>query len=202
MLPAPAHLSRPPAAACAAPCRDTQFCRALQGASTEEVSHVYEELLVDLYAVQAHMQWLQAAAVAFRREQQLYGEKQDQLRAAIVQAAQDIEDRKRELEEARVEVAQQQEYEAAKREVSRVPARSATRAEMAAVEKEIADLAQQGAALDAAMERRRVQFAAIVHVIDQVHAGLDGDKVEDEAGAGDGGNDGGGASQPMPMQVG
>ena len=66
-------------------CRYTQFCQALQSASAVEARRLHSELLVDLYAVQAHMQRLRAACDAFRREQQLYAEKQEQLQAAILQ---------------------------------------------------------------------------------------------------------------------
>jgi hypothetical protein len=158
---------------------------------------VHEELLADLYAVQAHMARLAAAAAALRREAHLHAAKQGQLEAAIQGAAADIEARKLELEEARAEEARQREYEAAKERVMRVPPRSATRAEMAAVGREVAELAAQGAALEAAMERRRVQFAAIAHVIESVHSGL-------AAGAGgeDGGGGGGaGEDAPQPMQT-
>lgn len=156
---------------------------------------LHEELLVDLYAIQSHIFRLNASSAAYRREQELYEEKQGQLRASIAQAEQDIQDRKVQLEEARAELGRQQEYEAVKHRVTRVPARSATAAEMAAVEKEIADLAQQGAALDAVMAQRREQFKSIMEAISQVYANIENDGTEE-------GLLGDGAAAEEPMQVG
>ena len=154
--------------------RYTEFCRAVEGGGGgDDAARLHEDLLSDLFAVQSHMRRLEASASAFKREQELYHEKQDQLRAAISQAEQDISDRKVQLEEARAELVRQQEYEAVKERVVKVPARSVTRIEMAAVEKEIADLSQQGVALDASMARRKTHFDSILHVIEQVHQGLD-----------------------------
>ena len=175
-------------------CRYTEFSNALANASFEEAIRINEELLADLYAVQMHMHRLDAAASAFRREQDSYQVKQEQLHAAISTAEQDIGNLKFQLEEARAERARQQAYEEVKERVVSVPARSATRTEMAAVEKEIADLQQQGAALDAAMARRRGQFAAILHVIEQVHAGLEQEGPEEGALPDEGG-------APEPMKV-
>lgn len=160
-------------------CRYTEFCRAVEGGGHEDGARLHEELLADLFAVQTHMRRLEAAASAFKREQELYHVKQDQLHAAIAQAEQDIIDRKMQLEEARAELSRQQEYEAVKERVVKVPARSATRLEMEAVEKEIADLSQQGAALDASMSLRKAQFASILHVIEQVYQGLEQEGPEE-----------------------
>lgn len=159
--------------------RYTQFCQAVNSGAVEEAVRVHEELLTDLYAVQSHMHRLEAAAGAFRREQAVYAEQQEKLRVAITQAESDIEERKQQLQEARAEVARQQEYEVVKQQVTRVPARSATRAEMAAVNREISDLTQQRSMLEAVMRRRRIQFAAIAHVVDGVHGGLGGEGQEE-----------------------
>jgi chromosome segregation ATPase len=147
----------------------------------EEAARFHDELLADVYAVQAHMRRLEAAASAFQREQDLYKQKQEQLHAAIAQTEQDISNRKLQLDEAREELGRQQEYEAVKERVVKVPARSATRAEMAAVEKEIADLDQQGAALEVSMARRKSQFASIMQLIEQVHQGLEQEGPEEGA---------------------
>lgn len=152
--------------------RYTQYCQAAESSTPEEVARLHEELLSDLYSVQAHIYRLEAAAAAFRREQDLYAAKQEQLHAAIAQAEQDINDRKGELEEARAELNRQKEYEALKEKVVQVPARSVTRAEMTAIERELADLSQQGSALDESMGRRKKQFASILHLIEQVHQGI------------------------------
>lgn len=99
----------------------------------------------------------------------MYRAKQEKLQADIAQVARDIQDCKIRLTRAREELARQQEYEALKEEIVLVPARSVTRAEMKAVEKEISDLTGQEAGLEAVMEKRKGQFASILHVIEQVH---------------------------------
>ena len=181
--------------------RYTEFSVAVEAGATADATRLHDELLADLYAVQSHMARLDAAAAAFRREQALYNDKQEQLQAAIVQAEADIAARKASLEEARAELARQQEYEAVKERVVAVPARSATRAEMAAVEREIADLTAQGEALEGAMARRRTQFAAILHAIEQVHAGMEAEEggEEGEAPGSEEGEAPAGGAEPMAV---
>jgi chromosome segregation ATPase len=152
--------------------RYTNFCRVLEGSSLEEATDAYNDLLADLYTIQAHLLRLKASAEAYRREQELYRERQEQLSAAILQAEKDISVRKEELEEARAELVRQQEYEKLKANVTSVPARSKTATEMAAVNSEIADLSQQGALLETAMDRRRTQFATIIRVIEQIYGSI------------------------------
>lgn len=158
-----------------------EFSQALEGGSDDRLAEKHQELLADLYAIQFYMQKLEAAGDAFRREQQAYAEKQAQLQASIQQAERDIEDRKAELEAARVALAHEREYEGVRQKIMKVPARSATRAEMDAVHREIADLQQQGADLDGAMERRRAQFGEVVAAIERVWGQLEHDSVEEGA---------------------
>ena len=180
--------------------RYTEFSQAIENGSPEDVARLHDVLLADLYTVQMHLYRLETSASAFQREQELYRVKQEQLLAAIAQTEQDITDRKIHLEEAKAELARQQQYEAVKKRVVKVPARSATRAEMTAVEMEIVDLAEQGDALQKSMERRRSQFATILHVIEQMHQG-----VEQEGGEpgeeGEGEDERGGAAT-VPMSIG
>lgn len=177
--------------------------------------------------------------------------------ARTVQAEQDIEERKRELAEARVELAHKQEYEAVKKQImqarlggtpepgrnraaplpaapqppmlpsaaksvalprpfpaAQVPARSATLAEQEGARREIADLQQQSASLDALFEARKQQFAAVLASLEQLQRHIDREGPEESvvplpegAGGGGGGNGGavGGSAQPVqqqPMQVG
>ncbi|KAG7671637.1 hypothetical protein Ndes2526B_g09194 [Nannochloris sp. 'desiccata'] len=173
--------------------RYTEFSEAVREGRGEDAARFHDELLADVYAIQTHMRRLEAAASAFQREQHLYQQKQKQLHAAIDQTEQDISNRKLQLEEAREELGRQQQYEAVKERVVKVPARSATRAEMAAVEKEIADLDQQGAALEVSMGRRKSQFASILHLIEQVHQGLEQEGTEEGSFVEEG--------APQPMNV-
>lgn len=196
--------------------RYMQFCQVLKDGSLEEAEKMYPELLADLYAIQFHMMKLHAMSDAFRREQQSYAEKQAQLQASIQQAEQDIEDRKRELVEARMELAHKQEYEAVKHQIMQVPARSATLAEQENTQREIADLQQQSAALDVLFEQRKQQFAGVLAALEQLQRSIDKEEPEESAVAvapereRQGGRGGGSsaaagnaaAQQQQPMQVG
>ncbi|EFN52491.1 hypothetical protein CHLNCDRAFT_54435 [Chlorella variabilis] len=149
-----------------------RLCQAMEaGGSLEEAERLYPELLADLYAIRFHMQKLAAQGGAFQAEQQLYAEKQAQLQASIQQAEQDIEDRKRELVEARVELAHKQEYE--------VPARSTTLAEQAATQREIADLQQQSAALDGLLQQRKQQFAGVLASLEALQRCIEREEPEE-----------------------
>ncbi|PRW20530.1 THO complex subunit 7B-like [Chlorella sorokiniana] len=156
-----------------------RFCQVLQSGGAEEAERLHGELLALLYSIQFHMQKLQAMSGAFEREQQLYAEKQAQLQASIQQAEQDIEDRKRELEGARTELAHKQEYEAVKKLVMQVPSRAATLAEQEGTNKEIADLQQQSAELDALFEQRKQQFAGVLAALESLQRSIDRDEPEE-----------------------
>lgn len=169
-----------------------------------------------------------------------------------VQAEQDIEDRKRELAEARVELAHKQEYEAVRKMVMQVcqlcgsqavmrhlpcpclhpaclssastvfthssvypsffmqvPSRATTLAEQQATQREIADLQQQSAALDALLDQRKQQFGGVLDSLAALQRCIEREEPEEGAAA-LGGEQGGAASaaaaavlqQQQPMQVG
>ncbi|KAL4854778.1 THO complex subunit 7B [Chlorella vulgaris] len=190
--------------------RYMQFCEALEtGGGVEDAERLYPELLADLYAIRAHMRKLAAQSCAFQAEQQLYAEKQAQLQASIQQAEQDIEDRKRELAEARVELAHKQEYEAVRKLVMQVPSRATTLAEQQATQREIADLQQQSAARDALLDQRKQQFGGVLDSLAALQRCIEREEPEEGA-AVLGGEQGGAApaaaaavlQQQQPMQVG
>jgi hypothetical protein len=91
-----------------------------------------------------------------------------------------------------------------------IPARSATLADQGATEREIADLQQQSAALDALFEQRKQQFAGVLAALEALQRCIDREEPEEGGGAaGDGGavagaapHQQGGAAQQQPMQVG
>lgn len=60
-----------------------------------------------------------------------------------------------------------------------VPARSATLAEQEGTRKEIADLAQQSADLDALLEQRRQQFSGVLAALEQLQRSIDRDDPEE-----------------------
>lgn len=53
-----------------------------------------------------------------------------------------------------------------------VPARAATQAEQAAAQREIVDLQQQSAALDALFETRKAQFAGVLASLELLQVGF------------------------------
>ncbi|GAB4815206.1 hypothetical protein N2152v2_002252 [Parachlorella kessleri] len=198
--------------------RYLEFCQVAESGTSEEAERLYGELLADLYAVQFHMQKLEEISNAFRREQQMYQEGQEQLQASITQAVQDIEDRKQQLEQARTELQQKKEYEVVKRQIVEVPARSVTRAEMEAVNQEIRDMQAQAQQIDTLSDRRKRQFAALASCIEEVYATIEAEAPPEEGEAGEALSPGGvettpaaaqqqqqqqrGRQEPSPMQIG
>ena len=60
-----------------------------------------------------------------------------------------------------------------------MPARSATLAEQEGTQREIADLQQQSADLDALFERRKAQFAGVLAQLEQVQRAIERDEPEE-----------------------
>lgn len=136
--------------------------------SAEDRRKAAEELLADLYSLQAHLNKLNATASAYLREQQVYHQKHQYLLDSIDKATEEIGGCKTELEKARLELAQEKECERIKEKIVRIPARSVTTMEIEAVKQEIEELENQRSLLRLATEKRKHQFRAILHAISQV----------------------------------
>lgn len=64
---------------------------------------------------------------------------------------------------------------------AQVPSRPATAAEREGTLREIADLQQQSAALDALFEQRKAQFAGVLATLEQLQRSIDRDEPEESA---------------------
>ena len=155
------------------------FCRSIKSGSLEDSVEDYDALMIDLYAIQAHLMKLHASASASRREEQVYREQQQQLRAAILKAESDIENRKRKLDESREELQRQKEYEEVKQDIVKISARSTTSAEMGAVQNEMKDLNRQRQKLEENIAKSKMLFDTIVQTIDTVCEGIKGGDESD-----------------------
>lgn len=152
--------------------RYSAFSRAWEHGPIEEAIKARENMLVDLYAIQAHLTKLQASAMASCRESKMYEDQQQQLRDAISKSKNDIKGRKSELENARIELQRQREYEKVKEEIVRIAARSVTSTEMAAVDREIHDLNSQKVGLEEAIVKATSQLDLLIETIDNVYNSL------------------------------
>ena len=155
------------------------FCRSIKSGSLEDSVEDYDALMIDLYAIQAHLMKLHASASASRREEQVYREQQQQLRAAILKAESDIENRKRKLDVSREELQRQKEYEEVKQDIVKISARSTTSAEMAAVQNEMKDLNRRRQKLEENIAKSKMLFDTIVQTIDIVCEGIKGGDESD-----------------------
>lgn len=153
--------------------------------SGEDKRKAAEELLADLYFIQAHLNKLNATASAYLREQQIYHQKHKYLLDSIDKATEEIGGCKIELEKARLELAQEKECEHMKEKIVKIPARSVTTMEIEAVKLEIKDLENQRCLLRTATEKRKQQFRAILHTISQVEQLIAVEKKVDPSKFGD-----------------
>lgn len=129
---------------------------------------MYDEVLADLYAIQALLQRLEASAAALRRENEAYASKQQALLTAMDRAEGDIAEQKKQLQEAREERDRLIEYEKIRQRIADFPARSSTKLEIALVEKEISDLENQMKEMDVVIGQRQSHFRGVVSLLSQV----------------------------------
>lgn len=151
------------------------------GASDEQTGSTCQHVQTDLYTIQAHLNKLEATASAYRREQDIYNDKRTELLQNIETATEDIQQCKKELEKARIEMQQQKACEEIKNKIVSVAARSKTVKEIEAVRDEIEDLEDQRTLLRMATERRKSHFNSILHLIRQIEDQITMEKqVENE----------------------
>jgi chromosome segregation ATPase len=129
---------------------------------------LYDEVLADLYAIQALLQRLEASAAALSQENEAYASKQHALVTAIDAAEADIVEQKKQLQEARAERDRLIEYEKVRKRIADFPARSSTKLEITFVEKEISDLEKQMKEMDVIIGQRESHFGGVVSMLSQV----------------------------------
>jgi chromosome segregation ATPase len=133
----------------------------------------------------------QSANEANEREQQGYAAKQRQLEGQIARALEEIEEKKRELQAARVVRQHNEEYEVIRSLIAEQPRRATTQAAIDAEEARVEALRAEQRRHEAALDRKRRAFALLMQCIEDLQ----------RAGDDDGGGDGGGGGGPSAMQI-
>lgn len=133
------------------------------------MTRLYDELLADLYAIQALLQRLEASASALKQENQENAARQQTLITTIQATETEIVEKKGQLQEAREEKSRRLEYEEIRKRIAQIPARSSTKLEMDRVEAEINDLEGQMKELDVIINQRRMHFGGLVSMVDTIY---------------------------------
>eukprot|EP00798_Chlamydomonas_sp_ICE-L_P017363 gene17363-23665_t len=159
--------------------RFMELCLQAEKGSGEDADKSLNDLMREIAAVE--MQGLKMKAVCDSNsfEQKRYQEKQEALQAEIAQAHADIEQKKEELEEARVYKQHMAEYEVLRQIAVEHPSRSSSGKEIDRVQLQIASIGKEGAKYEAMLQKRRKQFALLLHVIEELQ--LTADDQEDNA---------------------
>ncbi|CAI9269414.1 unnamed protein product [Lactuca saligna] len=102
------------------------------------------------------------------REKENFNELNDKINRKIVEAHDDIEDLKKQLEESKVERKHKEECETIRKLIAAQPPRSQTQKLINDLEKEIASLEAENTASSRTLELRKKQFALLLHVVDEL----------------------------------
>ncbi|CAH1440780.1 unnamed protein product [Lactuca virosa] len=102
------------------------------------------------------------------REKENFNELNDKINRKIVEAHDDIEDLKKQLEESKVERKHKEECETIRKLIAAQPPRSQTQKLINELEKEIASLEAENTASSRTLELRKKQFALLLHVVDEL----------------------------------
>lgn len=153
------------------------FALKAERGTQEEVETAYKVMLMEYLSMDNQMQKMRLACEAIKREQLAYESKKSGLEAEMQQAKQDIETKKRELQEARIVRQHNEEYETIRVLISEEMPRAKTQEQIQAIEQEISSIQAEGLKTEQTIERRRKQFALLLHVIEE----LQKEDVEDAA---------------------
>ncbi|GFR41067.1 hypothetical protein Agub_g1707 [Astrephomene gubernaculifera] len=177
------------------------------GDNEAEVARLHREFLREAAQTELHAKKLRSICEASTREQASYTSKQGELEAAIEQTRADIEDRKQQLQRAKVLLGQNEQYEVLRHHIMAHPSRELTQR---AIDGELAQMAEaraEGARIAQLMERRRKQFSLLFYVIEELQrtaeataeelAGLQGAGESGGGGGGGGGGSGGAAAMEV-----
>nr|GMD61672.1 THO complex subunit 7A-like [Ipomoea batatas]GMD69750.1 THO complex subunit 7A-like [Ipomoea batatas] len=102
------------------------------------------------------------------REKENFNDLNDEINRQILQAQDDIEDLKKQLEESKIERQHKEECEAIRKLIAMQPPRSETQKVITDLEKEIGMLEAENTASSRTLELRKKQFALLLHVVDEL----------------------------------
>lgn len=132
-------------------------CERLAKAFLQELTTFEIPLLKSKAVIDAHL-----------REKDNFDELKDEINRQILQAQEDIEDLKKQLEESKVERHHKEECESIRKLIATQPPRSETQKVITELEKEIALLEAENTAGSRTLELRKKQFSLLLHVVDEL----------------------------------
>ncbi|GBF97108.1 THO complex subunit 7A-like [Raphidocelis subcapitata] len=156
----------------------------------EDAAAAEAAFVQDMDVLELQLNRFQSANEANEREQQGYAAKQRQLEGQIARALEEIEGKKRELQDARVVRQHNEEYEVVRALIAAQPQRATTQAAIDAEQARIESLRAEQRRHEATLEQKRRAFALLLQCIEDLQ----------RAGDDDGGGDGGGGG-PSAMQI-
>ncbi|KAL8544981.1 hypothetical protein ACS0TY_005262 [Phlomoides rotata] len=132
-------------------------CEKLAKAFLQELNTFEIPLLKSKSVIDAHV-----------REKENFNELKDDINRQILQAHDDIEVLKKQLEESKIERQHKEECEAIRKLIAMQPPRSETQKIITELEKEIAELEAENTASSRTLDLRKKQFALLLHVVDEL----------------------------------
>lgn len=161
----------------------------MQGTDQNLFDKALDSLLFAIKGLETQSQRFDFICEANRREQASYTAKQQQLAEDIERAKADIEQKKQELELAKLERQRLEEYEVLRKQIHQQQPRWRTQQEMDKVAGDVEAIQADTARLKATFERRRKQYALLYHTLDELQRLDDFDADDDFSDA----------AEPMPM---
>ncbi|CAI9106068.1 OLC1v1005126C1 [Oldenlandia corymbosa var. corymbosa] len=107
------------------------------------------------------------------REKENFNELKEVINKKILQAQDDIEDLKKQLEASKIERQHKEECEAIRKLIAMQPPRSETQKVISKLEREIEMLEAENTAGSRTLELRKKQFALLLHVVDELQTTLE-----------------------------
>lgn len=148
--------------------RFVELVEKVESGTSDAADEAFKLFLRETTNIEYQAQKYAAIGIAQTKEQDSYVRKQLQLHEHIEQAKQDIEDKKLELQQARIERQHMEEYELLRGMISELPTRAGTQAEIDRINKQMERIRDKGIRNTAAMERKRKQYALLFHVLEEL----------------------------------
>uniref|UniRef100_A0A1D1YGG2 THO complex subunit 7 n=1 Tax=Anthurium amnicola TaxID=1678845 RepID=A0A1D1YGG2_9ARAE len=143
------------------------------GDNSRDSERLYKAFLQEMTTFELPLLKSKTVVDANLREKENFNELQQEIHRQILQAQNDIEDLKKQLEESKVERQHKEECEAIRRLIATQPPRSETQKTISALEKEIAALEAENAAAIRTLDLRKKQFSLLLHVVDELQSTMD-----------------------------
>lgn len=140
-----------------------------------DCERLYKAFLQEMATFEVPLLKSKAVVDANRREKESFNELQEHIQRQILQTQTDIEDLKKQLEEAKIERQHKEECETIRKLIALQPPRSETQKTISDLEKEIASLEAENVAGVRTLDLRKKQFSLLLHVVDELQ-----NTIEDE----------------------